>query len=379
MKVSHIHYASPADITQSATSLRPQLILCFAPVELYARLNLTEQLGQHFPGAQIVGCSAAGTIRGTAVDNTRASLTLLHFEASEVRIASQAFDAQTRERHAGNALAQDLLGQGLKHVFLFTSGLHTNTCALLDGLAGALPAGITISGGIAADNNHFQKTLCWHNDSLFPQGCVAIGLYSDCLEIGHGSFSGYDRFGCQRTVTHSQGNTVYTIDNQPALSLYQRYLGDYAIDMPSSAQLQPLYVLNQDDNEKSWVRSISGFDDASGALFFNGDIPQGSQVYLMKANADGLIEGALIAALLAKETFRDRYEPELTLCIAGAGRPMILGSREADELEKIDDNIGDHGHIVGFYGYGEIAPNRDFPGHSLNNQSIAITTLTELI
>lgn len=379
MKVSHIHYASPADIKQSATSLRPQLVLCFAPAELYASLNLTEELGKHFPDAQIVGCSTAGTICGTQVDNHRASLTLLHFEETEVNIVSKTFDEQTDFHNTGTGLAHELRGLGLKHVFLFTSGLKSNTSALLDGLSGSLPRQATISGGVAADNNHFEDTLCWHNDTILEQGCIAIGLYSESLEVGYGSFSGYDRFGCQRTITKSSGNTVYEIDNQPALSLYQRYLGDYAVEMPSSAQLQPLYLLNQSDNEKSLVRSISGFNADTGALFFNGDIPQGSQVYLMKGNADGLIEGALISALLAKETFRDRYEPELTLCVAGAGRPMILGSREEDELEKINDNIGDHGYVVGFYGYGEIAPNRHDPGHSLNNQSIAITTLTELI
>ena len=379
MKVSHIHYASPADIKQSATSLRPQLILCFAPADLYASLNLTEELGKHFPDAHIVGCSAAGTIRGTQVDNSRASLTLLHFEETDVNILSKSFNEKTDYQQSGTELAHELRGLGLKHVFLFSSGLKTNTSALLDGLSSSLPRQATISGGVAADNNHFTNTLCWHNDLSFDQGCIAIGLYSESLEVGYGSFSGYDRFGCQRTITQSTGNTVYEIDGQPALSLYQRYLGDYAVEMPCSAQLQPLYLLNQSDNEKSLVRSISGFDAESGALFFNGDIPQGSQVYLMKGNADGLIEGALISALLAKETFRDRYEPELTLCVAGAGRPMILGSREEDELEKITDNIGDHGHVVGFYGYGEIAPNRHDPGHSLNNQSIAITTLTELI
>lgn len=379
MKVSHIHYASPADIKQSATSLRPQLILCFAPAELYASLNLTEELGKHFPEAQIIGCSAAGTICGTQVDNTRASLTLLHFEETEVNIVSKAFDAKTNYHDSGANLAHELRGLGLKHVFLFSSGLQSNTSALLDGLSGSLPRQATISGGVAADNHSFTNTACWHNDTILEQGCVAIGLYSESLEVGYGSFSGYDRFGSLRTITKAKANTVYEIDGQPALSLYQRYLGDYAVEMPSSAQLLPLYLLNESDNEKSLVRSISGFNANTGALYFNGEVAEGSKIYLMKGNADGLIEGALISALLAKETFRDRYEPELTLCVAGAGRPMILGSREEDELEKISDNIGDHGYVVGFYGYGEIAPNRHDPGHSLNNQSIAITTLTELI
>lgn len=378
MKVSHTHYASTEDIKPSATSLRPQLVLCFSPSERYSTLNLKSDLEPHFPEADIVGCSAIGTICGTQVDDDRASLTLMHFEETEVNVVSGQFTPDLNYHEQGEQLAQQLRGLGLKHVLLFASGLHANVSAFLDGLSNSLPRQATISGGIASDTD-YSKPLCWHNETTYEQGFVAIGLYSECLQIGYGSFSGYDRFGSLRTITRAQDNCVYEIDGQPALQLYQRYLGDYAAELPNSAQLLPLYLRHPNDNEKSIVRSISGFDEDSGCLFFNGDMPEGNQVYLMKGNADGLIEGALIAALLAKESFRDLWEPEVTLCIAGSGRPMILGPREEDELEKITDNIGDHGYVVGFYGFGEIAPNRHDPGHSLNNQSISITTMTELI
>lgn len=379
MKVSHIHYASPDDIKQSATSLRPQLILCFAPPQLFAQLNLKEELNKHFPEAQIVGCSSAGTIHGTKVDNEKASLTLVHFEETEVQVISQPFSDKEDYKQTGLSLAQQLRGLGLQHVLLFTSGLQTNASAFLDGLSNSLPRQATISGGLAADNGEYQQTFCWHDDTSFDHGFVAIGLYSEELEVGYGSFSGYDRFGSKRCITRAKGNVVYEIDNEPALSLYQRYLGDYAVEMPNTAQLMPLYLVNPDDNEKSVVRAISGFNAETGSLTFNGELTEGSHVYLMKGNADGLIEGALISALLAKEQCRDRWEPELALCIVGSGRPMILGPREEDELEKVADSFGDHGYLVGYYGFGEIAPNRDDPGHSLNNQSIAITTLTELL
>ena len=379
MKVSHIHYASAEDIKPSSLSLRPQLVLCFAPPKLFSRLGLKEELSKHFPDAQIVGCSSAGTICGTQIDDERASLTLVHFEETDVRVFSRPFSTQMNYKEAGQELATLLREPGLRHVLLFGSGIQTNASAFLDGLSNSIPRQATISGGLAADKHEFSQTLCWHNDTVYDHGFVAVGLYGDDLEVGNGSFSGYDRFGYQRTITRSEGNVVFEIDNEPALNLYQRYLGDYAIEMPSSAQLLPLFLVNPDDNSKSVVRTLSRFDSQTGSLTFNGELPEGSHVYLMKGNVDGLIEGALISALLAKECCRDRWEPELVLCIAGAGRPMILGTREEDELEKVSDSLGSNGYVVGYYGYGEIAPNRDDPGHSLNNQSLSITTLTELL
>jgi hypothetical protein len=46
--------------------------------------------------------------------------------------------------------------------------------------------------------------------------------------VGYSSKSGWDTLGVKRKVTSSFENILYELDNQPALELYKRYLGDRA-------------------------------------------------------------------------------------------------------------------------------------------------------
>ena len=58
--------------------------------------------------------------------------------------------------------------------------------------------------------------------------------------MGYGSLGGWDMFGPDRLITRSRGNVLYELDGTSALSLYRRYLGKYADDLPASGLLFPL-------------------------------------------------------------------------------------------------------------------------------------------
>ena len=45
------------------------------------------------------------------------------------------------------------------------------------------------------------------------------------IRVGHGSAGGWDVFGPRRQVTKSTGNVLFELDGEPALDLYERYLG----------------------------------------------------------------------------------------------------------------------------------------------------------
>ena len=57
---------------------------------------------------------------------------------------------------------------------------------------------------------------------------------------------------------------------------------------------------------------------------------------------------------------------------------MILGQRTADEVEAVQDVLGDHVHQFGFYSYGEISPHVSTRKCELHNQTMTITTLAEI-
>ena len=112
-------------------------------------------------------------------------------------------------------------------------------------------------------------------------------------------------------------------------------------------------------------------------MTFAGDLPEGSYARLMKANFERLIDGANDAAGAAYETIGSQ-PPELALLISCVGRKMVLRQRVEEEVESVRMVVGNETTLSGFYSYGEIAPCAPGASCGLHNQTMTITTFTEI-
>src|SRR5947209_2799854 len=68
-------------------SLAPQLVLVFGSRALLEAGAATAELRRDFPGAALFGCSTAGEIRGTRVDDLTVVATAVEFTSTRVRMA----------------------------------------------------------------------------------------------------------------------------------------------------------------------------------------------------------------------------------------------------------------------------------------------------
>jgi hypothetical protein len=200
-------------------------------------------------------------------------------------------------------------------------------------------------------------------------------LYGDRLKVGFGSLGGWDAFGPERVVTRSKANILYELDGQPALALYKKYLGDHAKDLPASGLLFPLSLKTSAGD--SVVRTILGVNEAEDSLTFAGDMPQGGHARLMKANFDRLIDGAIGAAQTSYAAIGST-SPELALLISCVGRKLVLKQRIEEEVEGVREVLGPEAVLAGFYSYGEISPFNPSAKCELHNQTMTITTLSEI-
>jgi hypothetical protein len=111
-------------------------------------------------------------------------------------------------------------------------------------------------------------------------------------------------------------------------------------------------------------------------MTFAGDIPEGCYVRLMKANFDKLIEGASLAAQHSSQK-GEYVGDKLALLISCVGRKLILGQRIDEEVEAVQEILGEGSTIAGFYSYGEISPVVESARCELHNQTMTITTFAE--
>lgn len=355
----------------------PQLILVFGNRYELEKPETFSQLRTYFPTGSIVIVSTSGEILDSNVYDNSIVATAIEFEKTTVECTSLKLSDSSNSFDAGIHLMGQLPHTGLKHVLVFSEGRHINGSELIKGINSTLPENVNVTGGLAGDADNFVITLVGLNQTPTTNTMVAVGLYSDVLQVGYGSVGGWDSYGPVRKITKSEGNKLYSLDDQPALELYKRYLGDLVADLPGSALLFPLSI-KAEDNQPAVVRTILGIDEENQAMIFAGDIQQDADAQLMKANFDRIIEAAEDAAESSTQSIT-ATNTELALCISCVGRKMILGPRTVEEVEQVREVLGDKPAIIGFYSYGELAPFRTTTKCELHNQTMTITLFSEQV
>lgn len=351
------------------------MALVFGAPALLDGTILTELRETH-PTTAFLGCSTAGEICGTAVCDDSVVTTFVRFDSSRVQGAVTGIADSAESRQAGERLAAALSHEGLVHVLVLSDGLRVNGSALVEGLTEGLPDTVSVTGGLAGDGDRFQRTLVLWGDAAGPDSVAALGLYGDRLRVGSGSRGGWDPFGPERLITRSSNNKLFELDGKSALGLYKEYLGEHAKDLPASGLHFPLSIRRASGDEPI-VRAILSIDEAEQSMTSAGDIPEGAYARLMKANMNRLIDGAGEAARVSGASLGGA-SPDLALLISCVARRLVLRQRVEEEVEGVQDVFGPRTVLAGFYSYGEICPVTPHASCQLHNQTMTITTFTEV-
>lgn len=332
------------------------------------------ELAELFPNAKIVGCSSSGNILNSQVTKFPIVATAISFDKASVEISSITFTEEDDIEQISQNLINNLPKENLKHIFLMSDGLLINGSELTRGM-NKINKFVPITGGMAGDGARFYETYVIANSGPSQRTIVAIGFYGDSLTIQSGCFAGWSEFGTQRTITKSTGNILYEIDGQPALDLYKKYLGEYASDLPNSGLRYPLNIKENDDSSHEVIRTLLGINEEDKSITFAGDVPVGYKARLMKPDIDELIDGAGKAAEVITKI---NDKPAFGLIVSCVGRKIVMNQLIDDELEIIQEILGENVLLSGFYSYGEIAPFQDnLLNCELHNQTMTLTTIYE--
>lgn len=363
----------PADLDGPQT-----LVLVFGARERAYAPQAFEALQAAFAQSVLLGCSTAGEIAGAQVHDASLSVAVACFEHSRLALASTDIADAGDSGAAGRRLAEQLLAAGddLNAVFMLSDGLGVNGTPLVAGLAGGLPAGVMITGGLAGDGRRFERSWVLAGRRLGGGQVAAVGLYGRRLQVGSGCAGGWMDFGPERRITRSDGNVLYELDGKPALDLYKSYLGELAQGLPGSALLFPLSIRRPVGDGPPLVRTILGIDEALRSLTFAGDMPEGHVARLMRTTNDSLVGSAAVAVAQATSGL-DPAGDVLVVSVSCVGRRLVLGERTEEEVETIVDGAPAGAGHVGFYSYGEISPAAGRTGSDLHNQTMTVTVFSE--
>jgi len=335
--------------------------------------SIYKSLRAIYPYSDIVGCSSSGNILGDRLSSASVIAVAIYFEKGSVRVSIRDFTKDDNELKVSQDLILALPKENLKHIFILADGLSINGSKLVEGANLAVASNVSITGGLAGDDENFTESVVLVNGVVKSNRLIAVGFYGESIGVKSGCFSGWSEFGILRKITKSKANIVYEIDGKPALDLYKRYLGEYAKDLPKSALNFPISIKKDRSDSENIIRSVLGIDEKQKALIFAGDVPEGCYARLMKASVDDLIDGAVIASKQIGEVKKEA----LGLVVSCVGRKLVLNQLVDEELESIKETLGDNISLVGFYSYGELAPFIDSTLCQLHNQTITITVIYE--
>lgn len=213
---------------------------------------------------------------------------------------------------------------------------------------------LTIFGGMAGDDLLGEKPIVLTNGKNKDNAILALIIDEDKIDVRGIASSGWKAIGTAKTVTKSEGNTVYTIDDKPALDMLMKYLGveiklDENHDIVSflSSWYYPLQL--DRENGDSVIRTTRFANQKDRSLICTGSVPQGSAIRFSIPPDFDSIETVVAEC----ESIKDHSEQQADamIMLSCVSRHLSFGDVIKEEIEQVQNIWG--APMAGFFTYGE--------------------------
>lgn len=225
---------------------------------------------------------------------------------------------------------------------------------LIRGLTDAAGRDIMIAGGVSGDPADFSGVV-FTNDASSKGGLLALILDQDKVAISGLAVSGWKPVGTTKTITKSEGSWVFTIDNEPAMKVIQRYLGDemlisnsQATGLPPSPDLgYPLQFERASGNAIAKPAIFSNPADQS--IMIAGGVKEGDHFRFSLPPDFDVIDKVIESTRIIKE--KEMPDSDVLMVFSCLGRLGTFGPLISTEIEGLASTWGKP--MIGYFSLGE--------------------------
>lgn len=226
----------------------------------------------------------------------------------------------------------------------------------------------TLFGGKAGDDLALESSFVFTNKESNDCAIVALIIDEDKIDVKGIATCGWNAIGTAKTVTKSEGNIVYTIDNKPALDMLMNYLGveikqeaDKEIVNFLSSWYYPLQL--ERENADPVIRTAMFANSRDRSLICSGNVLQGSKIkFAMPPDFDS-IEKVVAECKTIKDDARQ--QADALIMFSCVSRYLSFGMVIKEEIEQVQ-KIWD-APMVGFFTYGEYGKSKTGKNEYHNN------------
>lgn len=339
MKSKSIKGKSPEEIQSSleesmADGFLPTLAIVFLSIS-QDRNALTKILDEK--GIAIFGATTNGEFIDENTEKGSVAILLLDIDTTYFTILFDEYpDKNYREVTQG--LARKSLEIFPKPSFLIVgSNMETDAEELLFGFADVAGDDVNVFGGMAGDDYAFTEQFVFTNSKSSNCGVVVLVLDEEKIDIKGVATCGWKAVGTEKTVTKSEGNHVFTVDDTPVLDLTKKYGGlDELIpktDMQVIEIATNFPIQLQREKGDPVMRPGLLIDWEDGSFYCSGTVPQGSKIRFSLPPDFDVMEKVINGVQKLKKN--EMPEADAVVVFSCAGRILSLGPMMREEIEGV--------------------------------------------
>ncbi len=261
--------------------------------------------------------------------------------------------------------------------FVIASGwLHYEGELIVQGIEEGFGAEVTVFGGMAGDDRELREPYVFSSGKHSSTGILAIIIDEDKIEVKGIATCGWKPIGITKTITKSEKNIVYTIDDKPALDLVIKYLGldiDHDTSESVVANLGAYYPLQLErENASPVMRTAMLGNKQDRSLICAGIVPQGAKVRFSLPPDFDVIDTVVAECTDLKSEMNT--EADAVIMFSCISRYLSFGVMTSEEIERVS-NVW-KAPFIGFFTYGEFGKSKTGK-HEFHNNTCCVLVLKE--
>lgn len=242
-----------------------------------------------------------------------------------------------------------------KTAFIAVDAFSTRISDFIESFFNFYGLEFNILGGGAGSLSLEQKPCLYTNEGVLQDAAV-LAIFN--VQSGVGVRHGWKDLSGPYRASKSEKNCLFTLDNEPAFSLYKR-----VVEQDSK---QTITRENFFDIAKAYPFGISRLGaekivrdpylvNPDNSMNFFGEIPQGVYLHILKGETDALVQAAGEAFAEAAKTMENVKQAKTIVFIDCISRVLFLQDHFKEELNAIAQNPYP---LIGALTLGEIANNQ---------------------
>lgn len=376
MKAKSIKGKSTAEV-QSALQqcmtdgFTPTLAICFISKSL-DRKAISRMLDAE--GIAVFGCTTNGEFIDEVTEKGSAAILLLDMHKEHFHIYFEEYP-EGNYRQVANNIAKKAIEKFSTPAFLIgLSHQAVDGEEILHGLEDVVGKEVNVFGGCAGDDYSFSEQFVFTNEKESSQAMVCIALDEAKVTVKGIAICGWKAIGTEKTVTRSEGNHVYTVDNIPVLDITAKYGGIQNVSPDNKALLLeiaanlPLQLLREKGDPI--MRPGLKIDWTDHSFYTSGTVPQGAKVKFSVQPDLDVMETVVKGVENLKRN--EMPDADAVVVFSCAGRILSFGPMMNMEIEGIKKvwNVP----LAGMFSNGELgrATGGNLEMHNLTTCCVAL-------